>query len=101
MPRSTSRPPPSSRSPGCQAGCGRLQALRREADLLAELSTVVGIPRLLDFQAGDATAVLVTEQPGSRPLVDVFGPAGAPYPCFVLDAVLRGLATLVHALTAL
>lgn len=43
------------------AGRGRLQALRREADILAELSNVVGAPRLVDFQAGDATAALVTE----------------------------------------
>jgi hypothetical protein len=82
-------------------GRGRLRALRREADLLAELSTAVGVPRLVDFQAGDASAALVTEQPGSRPLVDVFGPPGPPYPGFVLDAVLRGCATLVEALTAL
>jgi serine/threonine protein kinase len=55
----------------------------------------------VEFQTGDATAVLVTEQPGGRPLADVFGSPGTPYPCFVLDAVLHGLPTLVQALTAL
>ena len=82
-------------------GRARLRALRREADLLADLSTTIGVPCLVDFQAGDVSAALVTEQPGSRPLVDVFGPPGPPYPGFVLDAVLRGCATLVQALTAL
>lgn len=82
------------------AGRGRLRALRREANLVAELSTVVGAPRLVDFQAGDRSATLVTEQPNSRPLTDVFGPPGTPYPCFVLDARLRDLPTLVQALAA-
>jgi hypothetical protein len=82
-------------------GKDRLAALRREADLLTRMSTVDHAPRLVTHDIGDASGTLVVAMAGARPLPEVFGPPGTPYPSLVLDALLCGLPPLLGLLAAL